>query len=332
MDSSVKQPRYYLIACGTKDYPNFKSYSTLESVEADLQRVATVLSKFGYQRVLQNDLSLNPTREALTVAFAEWLLSKDLSAHDRVIFYYSGHGHTIEGDRHYLLLHSTREHILAQTSLATDELVRPLINEGVNVSQILYIIDTCYAGQGVADISGFASKVFDIHQKELEKNRKSVHLAAASRLKQTAQEGVFSALFQSELERLLEGSGESSNGHHIQPSLLFDNINNARHNSQELKQQIVYNIISAGKEACFFPILPKKLLIWEANVDRVIEQLLAAISSREEEALFFINSFLLMSPVREDFVFEKANLPKKLYRRYSALGVDKSSSRSKVKQ
>ncbi|NEQ18150.1 MAG: hypothetical protein F6K44_32535, partial [Moorea sp. SIO3E2] len=68
---------------------------------------------------------------------------------DRVIFYYSGHGEYCQGDRHYLLMEDTVLNQLPQTSLPTEELVRPLNNEGVKIKQILYIIDTCYSGVGI---------------------------------------------------------------------------------------------------------------------------------------------------------------------------------------
>jgi hypothetical protein len=312
MSDLVRQPQYYLIACGTKDYPNLGDYESLDSVEADIERVVNVLSKFGYQRVLTSNLDLNPSRDALIVAFAEWLQSEELDEADRVVFYYSGHGHSIEGDRHYLLLRDTRESVLAQTSVATDELVRPLINKGVNTSQILYIIDTCYAGQGVAEISNFASNVIDKHQGVYASNRKSVHLIAASRLKQPAKAGVFSELFQSELERCLDCSDETTELRFIQPSSLTEKINDAIDETQRSKQRVGHSQNLCEKEVCFFPIYPKKLIDWEVYRDNAIQQLLEFTGNRREEVLLFMNSFLLMSSPKLDLVFEETDILSKL--------------------
>jgi hypothetical protein len=313
MGDLAKQPQYYLIACGTKDYPNLGEYEALESVETDIERVVKVLSRFGYKRVLEDSLGLNPSRDSLTTKFAEWLLDENLTETDRVIFYYSGHGESIDGDQHYLLLRDTKENVLAQTSLPTNELVKPLINKGVKISQILYIIDTCYAGQGVAEISKFASEVLDKHQPVYTEDRKAVHLIAASRLRQTAKPGVFSELFQTELERLLNNSEICTELKYVQPSSLVESINNEIIATQQPKQQkVVHSKNQCEKEACFFPISPKKLLDWESNLDVAVSRLLDITDSCKEEALLFINSFLLMDSSKVDFIFEEAGIPDKL--------------------
>ena len=59
MDEEIK---YYLIACGTKDYNAFEQ---LPSVETDLELVNSLFtSGFGYERVLPS-LHLNPTTNDL---------------------------------------------------------------------------------------------------------------------------------------------------------------------------------------------------------------------------------------------------------------------------
>ena len=84
--------KYYLIACGTKDYDNKDYYPDLPSVEDDLDRVVELFTKsFGYKRILEDKLNINPTKEDITQEFANWL--KECSDEDSiVIFYYSGHG------------------------------------------------------------------------------------------------------------------------------------------------------------------------------------------------------------------------------------------------
>jgi hypothetical protein len=312
MRDLVKQPQYYLIACGTKEYPNIGNYEALESVAADIERVVEVLSRFGYKRVLKESLGINPSKNALEINFAKWLLDEERTEADRVIFYYSGHGCSIEGDQHYLLLRDTEENILAQTSLPTNELVKPLINRGVKIDQILYIIDTCYAGQGVAEICSFASEVIDRHQAVYVEKNKSVHLIAASRLKQPAKAGVFSQLFQSELECLLENSDEFVSLQPIQPSLLVDKINQKIGETQRSKQQVGHTKNLCDREVCFFPLYPKKVLNWEARLDAVAKQLLEITNSRKRETLLYVNSFLLMDPLEVDFIFEEAEVLEKL--------------------
>ncbi|NER78064.1 MAG: caspase family protein [Leptolyngbya sp. SIO1D8] len=308
----MRSARYYLIACGTKEYPHLGDYEALESVEDDIERVVNALSKCGYERVLQSSLNLNPSRDALILNFTEWLQSEDRADTDRVIFYYSGHGHSIEGDRHYLLLQDTKETMLAQTSLPTEELIRPLNNEGIKVNQILYIIDTCYAGQGVAEINRFASEVLDRHQAVYASDRKSVHFIAASRFKQPATSGIFSELFQSELEQFLEDDKKSTELRFIQPSLLVDKINGALDETQRSRQRVVHSKNLCEKGVYFFPVYPKSLVRWEANRDNLISRLMEITSAHKEDALLFMNSFLLMSSPKSDLIFEQAATLEKL--------------------
>uniref|UniRef100_UPI00262DD7E3 caspase family protein n=1 Tax=Acaryochloris sp. IP29b_bin.137 TaxID=2969217 RepID=UPI00262DD7E3 len=149
-------PNYYLVACGTSesDYPEV--YPHLEKVPNDLSCVTDILtSHFDYTPVLEC-LSLNPSADSIKKEFAKWLISGECTAEDCIVFYYSGHGEYLLGDQHCLILKETDPAMVGSTSLPTDELIRPLQNPGVTLSQILFIIDTCYSGEGAGDITQYA--------------------------------------------------------------------------------------------------------------------------------------------------------------------------------
>ncbi|AUB42332.1 putative protein, containings caspase domain [Nostoc flagelliforme CCNUN1] len=298
--------RYYLIACGTSEYKNFDDDKQLASVETDLERVVNLFThNFGYERVLVG-LDINPNMPDITLKFADWLQNEERCETDCVIFYYSGHGEYLQGDRHYLLMGNTDPNKIAQTALPTEDLVRPLKNQRVKISQILYIIDTCYSQSGAGDIANIASSVIQQYQ-PVEGANIAVHAIAACRAKQTAIEGVFSNALEEILkdwmlkEELKEG--------YINPNELVDKINQKIRSET---QRVVHNNVGSETLAKFFHILPKTLQTWEGKHHEFIEELLQILNNNLESSLFFINSFLLSRQLNEKFVVDEQDLKDKL--------------------
>ena len=212
-----------------------------------------------------------------------------------MIFYYSGHGEYHQQDRHYLVMEDTDPNKIPQTSLPTENLVRPLNNKGVKISQILYIIDTCYSQSGAGDIAQFALSVIQKYQR-VEGANIDVHAIAACRAKQTAQEGVFS----NALKELLEdwSANELKSGY-IHPQDLVVKINNK---IRSKTQRVVYSNGGSETSANFLPILPKTYQKWEEKYNEFIKKLLCILKKQLDESLFFINSFLLSGSFVEEFV------------------------------
>ncbi|MBR8832696.1 MAG: caspase family protein [Stigonema ocellatum SAG 48.90 = DSM 106950] len=285
--------RYYLIACGTSNYKNTGEYGLLPSVDTDLTRIVDLFTeKFGYKRVLIN-VGLNPQKETLITKFADWLQDEERCETDIVIFYYSGHGEYIQGDRHYLVMEDTDPQKLAQTSLPTEDLVRPLINEGVKISQILYIIDTCYSQSGAGNITEFASQVIQ-QFRPIKGPNISVHTIAACRAKDTAEEGVFS----NALKEILENwSLTELNGGWIDLTKLVEKINKRISN-----KRVVSNHVGTEDTTKFLPILPRTWQTWEQKRLNLIEQLLSILNERPHDSLYFVNSFLLSGSFVKEFI------------------------------
>jgi hypothetical protein len=311
MSGLGRKPQYYLIACGTKDYDYLGESEQLPSVENDIEKIVEVLGKFGYKRVLDDVLHLNPTLEALRTAFARWLLEKDLTEHDLIIFYYSGHGEYIDGDRHYLILKETEEKLVRETSFPTDGLVGPLLKPEIKVSKILYIIDTCYSGQGISDISKFTSDVIEKHQPKYSQNRRSIHLIAASRSRQEAKTGVFSDTFKSVLEKFI-GNEKLDIDRHISPDIIVKNINDFIREAGNSRQEVGHSKGFSGEEVCFFPIFPEFLCAWENVLDEKLSELFSIFKSEQGKIFFLVNSYLLSSSVMEKIVLDWSQLKHKL--------------------
>ncbi|MUG93037.1 caspase family protein [Scytonema sp. UIC 10036] len=298
--------RYYLIACGTSEYDD--NYNPLPSVNEDLKTVVEVFTQhFGYERVLE-DLQSNPRAEELKRQFADWLQDKDRRETDIVIFYYSGHGDSLPGDGHYLVMKDTIIDQIGTTVLLTKDLVRPLINKGVKISQILYIIDTCHSGSGAIDVTNFALNVIQQYQPVEKKTNIAVHAIAACRAKQTANEGVFSNALANAVKKLCQDVGLQTLGY-INLDKLIEEI---KQNNTSEEQHVQYSIAGTETSAKFFPILPKTLQTWKENRYDFIEELLKFLRERLDDSLFLINSFLLSSKFIEEFVLDEPDLKEKL--------------------
>ncbi len=291
-----EKPRYYLIACGTSNY-NDQNVPNLESVPTDLQKVINLFTQqFGYEKILTN-IPLNPQKDDLIKQFSDWLQNEERHESDRVIFYYSGHGEYVQGDRHYLLMEDTLFSQLPQTSLPTEDLVRPLKNEGVKIEQILYIIDTCYSSVGTGDVTKLASEAIQKYQ-PVGGASIAVHAIAACRAKDTAQEGVFSKGLQNVLEDL---SQNSTSLDYICLNALVDKINQII----SLYQRASYSTSGSEISAKFFPIIPKTIRTWEEKQDEFVSQLFSEFKKYHKKSLFLVNSFIFISKNTEKFLLEE---------------------------
>ncbi len=250
-------------------------------------------------------MQLNPKATNLINKFADWLQDEERRETDLVIFYYSGHGEYLQGERHYLLQEDTDPKRPGQNDLATEELVRPLQYEGVKISQILYIIDTCYAQSGAGNVTEFASKVIQQYL-PIKGANIAVHTIAACRAKQTAEENVFSNALE---EILKDWRANELKGGYIYPSELVDKINKRINSSS---QRVVHNNAGSETSAKFFPFVPKTLQTWEEKRHKFIDQLSRTLNKKLNDSLFFINSFILSSEFIEEFVLDELSFREKL--------------------
>ncbi|CCI06061.1 caspase family protein [Microcystis aeruginosa] len=283
MDEEIK---YYLIACGTKDYNAFEQ---LPSVETDLELVNSLFtSGFGYQRVLPS-LHLNPTTNDLKKLFPNWLRDKERHGTKNIlIFYYSGHGEYCPGDRHYLILKDTDIDNIDLTALPTQDLVRPLNNKQVTISQILYIIDTCYSQSGAGDIIKFVSDAIKQYEAVRGANI-AIHVMAACRSKDTAIEGVLSRSLQQALDDI-EAIDFYSHSGYVDLGLLVEKMNQ----NVDSNQRVNYSALGIETYARFFPTYPKADQKWENQRFNLIEKLFKILNINSDNSLFLINSFLLV--------------------------------------
>ncbi len=159
--SSPSEPRRYLIAIGSPHCPNMELHS-LAQVKTDIERVVKLFTSEaqGYERVLADQIRPGSTASTIKNALSAWFSSSDRKASDYVIVYYAGHGGK-EGNfgSHYLFTVDSDANNLASTAIETGSLVKCFFEgAGERSSNILLILDVCYAGQGGDQLTAALSK------------------------------------------------------------------------------------------------------------------------------------------------------------------------------
>ncbi|MFD5944815.1 caspase family protein [Streptomyces collinus] len=173
--------RRFLISVGVGVYKD-SGVPGLPGAVTDADRVAALLAPMGYTRVLE-DLSRNPSRNALVEGLDEWALETGLGPDDVVVVYFAGHGQK-NGLKHYLLCANHRPGLWSSTAVKSDDFAEPLVQS--DVGHLLVVLDTCFASAGTESVATLAAQLTD-------RRRGSAQRAvlAAARGKELAKENKF---------------------------------------------------------------------------------------------------------------------------------------------
>ena len=298
MSEEILEPKYYLIACGTKDYDN---ESTLARVPDDLDCIVKLFKfRFGYEHALP-DLWLNPSKDDISKKFLSWLTASERRASDRVVFYYAGHGVDRRNFGHYLWLQNTES---CGTALETKNLLLPLIEPGVQLDRILYIIDTCHSEGGAIDIATQAVETISRHAPRGGGKVIRVDAIAACRTKQKALDGLFAET----LEQVIEEWDPNDMGGHLDPGRIMKHLNDKLPDTQRAK----YHSSGFEGEAGFFYLLPKKIFVSEEESNRVLSGFLDILSESPDTSVVAFNTFALARMSRKQFVSEFSHISSRL--------------------
>src|SRR2546430_2557926 len=134
--------RRLLIAAGTSHFEELAD-SDLPGVANELERVVESFAALGYERQ-RAEFSSDPDSSRLRDLFAD--AKQESRDGDLFVAYYTGHG-ARDPERFYLLARNSTHSDLDKTALPAEDLARALI-KGSKASQVLLILDACYAGAG----------------------------------------------------------------------------------------------------------------------------------------------------------------------------------------
>ncbi|WP_329563272.1 hypothetical protein [Kitasatospora sp. NBC_01266] len=148
-------PRRFLIATAVAHYRNEPAWNRPGLVEARQDIIRLFTRRFGYRHV--SDLGLDPTQGQLVERLRAFCRSPERREDDLITVYLGGHGEVLDeedGGGHVLLTSDTDPDDIAG-ALPTEELARQLLS-GTRVRRLLLLLDTCYSGQGGAELTSAA--------------------------------------------------------------------------------------------------------------------------------------------------------------------------------
>ncbi|RFP17514.1 hypothetical protein D0T25_12155 [Duganella sp. BJB488] len=188
LSASDPRPRF-LVAAGTAHFPNIPG-ADLDQVPQEIERIARAFRSLGYHR-LPGDPASN--RDEVRKLFVNGRKACDAEG-GFIVAYYSAHGaRETSEDRFYLLTQESDPSDLGETALAVEDLWRALC-VGAKASQVLIILDACYAGAGAAQLAHVAARLA-----QRSSNCPELFVIAAAGPKQEADQGALSLALEAAL-------------------------------------------------------------------------------------------------------------------------------------
>ncbi|MFF3373023.1 caspase family protein [Streptomyces sp. NPDC002680] len=177
--------RRYVLAAGTRHYPEDPELTELPGAEADAEHVAALFESLGYTRILPH-LGSAPRSQQLLAELEDWLANPDRSQHDVLVVYFAGHGvkHPQRRD-HYLMCVDSRIARPQSTAIRSADLASLVATSSVGYA--LLILDTCYAGAGTAEMAFDAVSLTALRDAE----STGLWLLAAARAREEAVDHAF---------------------------------------------------------------------------------------------------------------------------------------------
>ena len=136
----------YALLIGVSRYDN-PAWPRLDSIPAELDQLADVLRKTGFNRV---DLVLDPTGEDLRRAVQEFMRRYAYQAGTRLLFFFAGHGQTLDGgNRGYFVPRDAPDPAADESGFRSVALSMQQINtwaDDIVGRHVLFAFDSCFSG------------------------------------------------------------------------------------------------------------------------------------------------------------------------------------------
>ena len=144
---------------------NYEKWPVLEFAAADAKAVKQRLHETGFDHIITILNEEATQRRILTELFYE--LPKEVGHHDRVFFYFAGHGQTeesLEGEKMGYIIPVDGDMSNYSSTAISMEQVRSL-SKRIPAKHILYVMDSCYSGLGLNRSAGVSPKISDYVRK-----------------------------------------------------------------------------------------------------------------------------------------------------------------------
>ena len=238
--------RHLLIAAATCNYKNLKpgdQRPQLSSVLASMVKLFTE-TLGSYQREL-DAIAENPPSDVLRRTLGKWFSSAERDPADWVVFYYTGHADLVGSDSLYLLTSDFEPGdptgtaypiaLLADAAMGLRRTGRP-----ARVRNLLVIVDTCFAGEGVVELAGRLEDVFR------RSSGSSFYMLGAALPRQEAKAGALA-------NALIESIEDLARRNVTQEWIFFDQILPAINQRLRVHDAVLSMVTSTREEQKFFP-------------------------------------------------------------------------------
>jgi WD40 repeat protein len=266
--------KHFLIAAATSAYPNLPPHDARPQLVGVLAAVVDLFTATlgGYERALET-IAENPPADVLRKSLDRWFAAPERDPSDWIVLYYTGHAELVGADSLYLLTTDFEPGQYAGTAFSLRQLADIVLarrGDGGRrgVRNLLVIVDTCFAGEGVRDLVSQLSSVFR------SSSEGSFYLLGAALPRQEAQAGALA-------RALADSIAELSRRYVQQEWLYLEQIVPAINHRLRVHDAVLAVASSAREEPRFFPN-PSRLETHGAPVSADAAQL--AIADEEFRA------------------------------------------------
>ena len=234
-------PRWAVVV-GNGEYEH---YDQLSCVEKDLDVMADLLNRLGYEAPRR--ISTCTTQE-LRAELVDWAAAEDDSRSEGVlVLYYTGHGDRSPDDRHYVLCRDSRHGRLKGTALAAEDIVGIVTETGLR--RLLLILDTCYAGQGAVDAVRELARSLTATREADQHKLTSFSVIAAARPLEEAADGAFAEAFRDAVDDPTLGGPRQRR---LYVEQVVERVNEILAN-RNTNQHATFGTLSGGDKVPFLP-------------------------------------------------------------------------------
>jgi WD40 repeat protein len=192
LDSEPSRRR--LLAAGNSRFAE-EGIPDLQSVPKELESISRLFGEMGFE---VEPLALNLDHTSLLERCTG--LRNSAEAGDVQVAYYTSHGQKDSEGRFYMLTSNTDPADLDSSAIAAADLGRRLIKNS-KAAEVMVILDLCYAGGHMAEITGLAAKLAPYAGDCVP----ALWVIGAARTKQIASEGAFTAALEAVLNEVKQG-------------------------------------------------------------------------------------------------------------------------------